>query len=91
MVVSSEMASSLPMLDVPGSLENHRLPNAVAVVQAEKRHRPRQHRLQQPGLPLAPRHDVVDLERHADAEQKRQRDDVGEVERQIDRDRRFPA
>ena len=33
-VVNSEMASSLPMLDVPGSLENYRLPNAVAVVQA---------------------------------------------------------
>ena len=46
-VVSSEIASSLPMLDVPGWLENHRLPNAVAVVQALKRHRARQHRLQQ--------------------------------------------
>ena len=33
-VVSSESASSLPMLDVPGWLESHRLPNAVAVVSA---------------------------------------------------------
>ena len=41
-------------------------------------------RLQQPGLARAPGHDVVDLERDADAEQQRQRDDVGEVERQTD-------
>src|SRR5580700_4763628 len=34
-VVSSEIASNFPMLDVPGWLENHKLPNAVAVVQAE--------------------------------------------------------
>ena len=33
-VVSSESASSLPMLDVPGWLESQRLPNAVAVVSA---------------------------------------------------------
>ena len=33
-VVSSDSASSLPMLDVPGWLESHRLPNAVAVVSA---------------------------------------------------------
>ena len=35
-VVNSEMASSLPMLEVPGWLENYRLPKAVAVVQALK-------------------------------------------------------
>ncbi len=40
--------------------------------------------MQQVGLPGPPRHDVVDLERDADAEQQRQRDDVGEVERQAD-------
>ena len=34
MVVISEIANSLPMLDVPGWLENYKLPNAVAVVQA---------------------------------------------------------
>ena len=33
-VQTSDSASSLPMLDVPGWLENHRLPNAVAVVSA---------------------------------------------------------
>ena len=32
MVVSREIANSLPMLDVPGWLENQRLPKAVAVV-----------------------------------------------------------
>jgi uncharacterized protein (DUF2147 family) len=36
-VVTSESASSLPMLDVPGWLESHRLPNAVAVVSALKK------------------------------------------------------
>ena len=33
-VVHSDSASNSPMLDVPGWLENHRLPNAVAVVSA---------------------------------------------------------
>ena len=35
-VQSSDSASNLPMLDVPGWLESHRLPNAVAVVSALK-------------------------------------------------------
>ena len=35
-VVQSDSASSLPMLDVPGWLENHKLPNATAVVMALK-------------------------------------------------------
>ncbi len=30
-VVTSDSAKSSPMLDVPGWLENHRLPNATAV------------------------------------------------------------
>jgi hypothetical protein len=32
MVQTSESAINLPMLDVPGWLDSHRLPNAVAVV-----------------------------------------------------------
>ena len=36
-VVTSDKASSLPMLDVPGWLDSHRLPNAVAVVRALKK------------------------------------------------------
>ncbi len=36
-VVISDSAISLPMLDVPGWCENHRLPKAVAVVQALKK------------------------------------------------------
>ena len=35
-VQSSDRAKSSPMLAVPGWLENHRLPNAVAVVSALK-------------------------------------------------------
>ena len=35
-VVTSDRAISLPMLEVPGWWENHRLPKAVAVVQALK-------------------------------------------------------
>jgi len=31
-----DSASSLPMLEVPGCDESHRLPNAVAVISAEK-------------------------------------------------------
>src|SRR5947208_7330237 len=37
------------------------------------------------GLSGPPRRDVVDLERHANAEQQRQCDDVGEVELEPDR------
>ena len=33
-VQNSESASNLPMLDVPGWLDRHRLPKAVAVVSA---------------------------------------------------------
>ena len=33
---ASDSASSLPMVEVPGWLESHRLPNAVAVVMALK-------------------------------------------------------
>ena len=42
-VQTSDKASSLPMLEVPGYLESQRLPNAVAVVIALKKtaHRPR--------------------------------------------------
>ena len=36
-VVTSDRAISLPMLEVPGWCENHRLPKAVAVVQALKK------------------------------------------------------
>src|SRR5271165_7609591 len=36
-VVASDRAISLPMLDVPGWCENHKLPKAVAVVQALKK------------------------------------------------------
>ena len=35
-VQSSDSAMSFPMLDVPGSLDSHRLPNAVAWVMALK-------------------------------------------------------
>ena len=38
------------------------------------------------GLPLTPRHDVIDLEGDADAQQQRQRDDIGEIERHADQD-----
>ena len=72
------------MLDVPGWLENHRLPKAVAVVSALKKTARVRLVCRRLRLPGAPRHDVVDLERDADAEQQRQRDDVGEVERQAD-------
>src|ERR1700724_2433171 len=36
-VQTSDNASSLPMLEVPGCLESQRLPNAVAVVMALKK------------------------------------------------------
>ena len=72
------------MLDVPGWLDSHRLPNAVAVVSALKKIARVRLDLQQVGPAGAPRHDIIDLERDADAEQQRQRDDVGEVERQAD-------
>src|SRR5215475_244099 len=36
-VVTSDRAMSLPMLDVPGWWESHRLPNAMPVVQALKK------------------------------------------------------
>ena len=44
----------------------------------------RQARLQEVRFPRAPRNDVVDLEGDADAEKKRQCDDVGEIELQPD-------
>ncbi len=56
-VVNSEIANSLPMLDVPGWLENHRLPKAVAVVQA----------LNVTARVSTDCNKLVDLERHADA------------------------
>ena len=46
---------------------------------------PRQARLQEIVLSRSPRHDVVDFERDAHAQQKRQRDDVGEIELEPDR------
>jgi hypothetical protein len=73
------------MLDVPGSLEKYRLPKAVAVVQALNVTARVSTDCNNLGLPLAPGHDVINLESHADAEQERQCDDIGEVERQIDR------
>jgi hypothetical protein len=44
-------------------------------------HLPDQGGLQQPGFPVAPGHEVVDLERNADAEWLRQRDNVRKVNR----------
>jgi hypothetical protein len=52
-VHTSESASSLHMLDVPGWLESHTLPNAVAVVAALKITARGEARLQKPGLPGA--------------------------------------
>ena len=49
-------------------------------------HGPRQCRLQQSGFAGAPGHDVVDLERHPDAEQQRKRDDIGEIELRTEQD-----
>jgi hypothetical protein len=45
------------------------LPEATAVVMALKIHRPGEARLQQAGFSGTPRHDIIDLERDADAEQ----------------------
>ena len=84
-VVTSDSAISLPMLDVPGWWENHRLPKAVAVVQALKKNGSRQARLQKLGLSRPPRHDVVDFEGDAHAQKQRQRNDVGEIQLQSDR------
>ena len=50
------------------------------MVERAEQHGAGQGRLQQVGVAVAPGHDVVDLEGHADAEQQRQRDDVGEIE-----------
>ena len=49
----------------------------------------RQRRLHERGSAAPPRHDVVDLECDADAEQQRQRDDVREIERQVEDDAEF--
>ena len=72
------------MLAVPGWLDSHRLPNAVAVVSALKKIARVRLDCSRFVLPDAPRRHVIDLERDADAEQQRQRDDVGEIERQPD-------
>ena len=72
------------MLDVPGWLDSQRLPNAVAVVSALQITARVRLDCKQIGLPGPPRHDVVDLECDADAEQQRQGDDVGEIERHAD-------
>ena len=72
------------MLDVPGWLESHRLPKAVAVVSALKMIARVRLDCSSLRAARAPRHDVIDLERDADAEQQRQRDDVGEIERHIE-------
>lgn len=57
------------------------LPKATALV-SPLNTTARQRRLQQPGLPGAPRHDIINLEGDTDAQQKRKRDDIGEVDRQ---------
>ena len=83
-VVTSDSASNLPMLDVPGMARKPQAAERGRRGAGAEDHRAGEPRLQQVGLPLAPRHDVVDLERDADAEQQRQRDDVGEIQRQAD-------
>ncbi len=58
------------MLDVPGCEENIRLPNAVAVVSALKITARVRLVCNRCVVALAPSHDVVDLERDADAQQQ---------------------
>ena len=74
------------MLDVPGSLRQPQAPEGRCRGQGTPDHCTGQTRLQQIRPPGAPGHDVVDLERHADAQQQRQRDDVGEIQRHADQD-----
>ena len=81
----------LPMLDMPGIARRPHATERNRVGHGAEYHRSGQSRLQQAGLPGAPCHDVVDLERDADAEQQRERDDVGEIEREADPARKFPA
>ena len=83
-VHSSDSAISLPMLDMPGYFDAHMLPNATAVVMALNTTARVSVDCSRPVFHGAPRHDVIDLERDADAEQQRQRDDVGEFERETD-------
>ena len=56
------------------------LPKATAVVMALKITAPGKTRLQQAGMSGTPRHDAIDLERDADAEQHGKRDDICELE-----------
>ena len=72
------------MLAVPGWLDSHRLPKAVPVVSALKK-------IARVRLDASmsldagtPGDHVIDVERDADAEHQRHRDDVGEVQRQAD-------
>ena len=88
-VLTSDIASSLPMLDVPGWFDSHRLPKAVAVVIALKKTARVRLDCKRFVVPAAPGHHEIDLERHAEAEQQRQRDDIGEVERHGSRHREF--
>jgi len=46
-------------------------------------------RLQQVRAARAPSRDVVDFKGHADTQEQRQRDDVGEIERHADQDTNF--
>ena len=72
------------MLAVPGWRDRASEPNAVLVVSAENITaravaEPRKRR-----DAAAPVHDEIDVERHADAEQQRQGDDVGEIQAHAD-------
>ena len=72
------------MLAVPGWFESIRLPKATAVVMPLKNTARVSGEANSPLRPSAPCHDVVDLERDADAQQHRQRDDVRIIERHAD-------
>ena len=77
-MVTSDRLSSLPMLDVPGWLESQRLANAVAVVMALNSTARVSEEASRLVSPFPPGQHVIDLEGDADAEQQRQRNDVGE-------------
>ncbi len=78
----------LPMLAVPGWRDSHRLPNAVPVASALNSTARARLDVSSSGRAAAPRHDEIDVERDADAEQQREGDDVGEVDRLADDDAR---
>ena len=72
------------MLAVPGWLDAQRLPKPVAVVSALKKTARVRLDVQQVRAAGPPGHHEVDVEGDADAEQQRQGDDVGEVQRLAD-------